>query len=1010
MNQIVEKIANLENVKDPKCYATANRLEDFMYGTPLSDEARNLRVEIQKEINLFIRYRASDIATKRGHKEIMKEDVLPILDSLAIVGRTADGDYFYQIDTIKLRIRKIDMDQYSSVAYGYRSILSVEQDLLFIDHQGALPYGVDAMEFVNRFLNLSTLAALRIADITAREKDEHLISEQVMRLSWIKILQGPHSAALFSFQYPTLAESAVGNQVLERIIAQKVDSYNAYNQLSTSVFLRNLQVFFARQKWPVDSIASSQLKNYFLGSLVEFAKQVISQAHGASQERGDKIIRLKDVQISLELFLPFEVNDFEDVIFFPNDEENQITIESYDLDAFRDGGLHWNILKYALDDPDIYKKVIDPTAAELIVEGVAQLGVLVLRESGRISHEAKHSVMMLNDLENGFVRIQELISDYPNHQGEAKTESLRNGDVHDDAVAGNRFEDVTLSSGIAFEQRSSDWLNRLIRSYVYSAEERTAKLSIPPAFGGSGVGVEDVNNDGFMDILLLGGIGNKLYLGDSSGQFTDITSQIPINSWDEQLNSFGEPRQPIIADLDNDGWEDIVITYVNRRHLVLKNIDGEHFEDVSGLANLGGEEMVAGPATALDYDGDGLLDIFIGYFGNYLEGVLPTLSRHNQNGMPNKLFHNLGNFQFEEVTFTRDSMTDNGWTQAVGHTDIDQDGRQDLIVGNDFGVNRYYLNTPDQGFVEKSKEWKTDKPSYTMNVGIGDLNHDQFPDLYISNIVVMQKEEKYVSPNEQTTMKFDPEKMTKIRTVEANDLFLSRLKGKKFNGYELSEDIGRGFSSTGWSWDADFFDYDNDGDEDLYCLNGMNDFRVYSTENPFYYGADSTHKDVEYAASDRERNVFFVNEDGHLVNKATELGTDLYSNSRSASYIDFDRDGDEDIIINNYHDRAYLLRNNLKNPGNWLNIKLIGDPTAGVNLDAVGSSITLDSPSKKGQWREIHSTTGYLSVHPKEQHFGLGPDQKADIMIKWSNGKIVKINNLSSNRNYHIKYPDVLLH
>ncbi len=84
-----------------------------------------------------------------------------------------------------------------------------------------------------------------------------------------------------------------------------------------------------------------------------------------------------------------------------------------------------------------------------------------------------------------------------------------------------RFEDVTEEVGIAFEHRSSDWLNRLIRSYVFSEDSNVAKLSIPPAFGGAGVACEDINNDGLPDLLLLGGVGNRLYLNSLSGKFLE---------------------------------------------------------------------------------------------------------------------------------------------------------------------------------------------------------------------------------------------------------------------------------------------------------------------------------------------------------------------------------------------------------------------------------------------------------------------------------------------------------
>ena len=167
-------------------------------------------------------------------------------------------------------------------------------------------------------------------------------------------------------------------------------------------------------------------------------------------------------------------------------------------------------------------------------------------------------------------------------------------------------------------------------------------------------------------------------------------------------------------------------------------------------------------------------------------------------------------------------------------------------------------------------------------------------------------------------------------------------------------------------------------------------------------------KRIQYAESNREKNVFFVNEGGKLINKADSLGTDLNSNARSASYFDFDNDGDLDIIINNYHEKATLLENNSQNNNNWIKIKLVGNPNSQINLDAIGSTLVLNSKHNKNVWREIHSTTGYLSVHPKLQHFGLGKDKKVNVDVRWSNGETYIIKNLKANSVYQISYPRII--
>ncbi|MCF8368570.1 MAG: CRTAC1 family protein [Bacteroidales bacterium] len=1013
-SDIINKIYQLEKNRDPKCYATANRLEDFMYGTPLNEDARNLKIEIQKEIIYYLKEKGTENAKKSGAGKINPEHLLPILKNITEYHNNENGDYIYTLKSGDITILKKDYDQYSSVSYGYRSLLSVEQDLLFVPESDLLSFDDDALQAANDYINLITLVTLKIADINARKANEFAISKKRLQDTWITILnESENQNTLAKVDYPQSAPNFVSNTtdnnfLVKEIIAQKIASYETYNQLTESVFLRNIQVYFARQKWPVDAEESNMLRSYYLESLIQFTNSLLQLSDQNAEESHHQIIRVADVSSALNAFLPTSTNYFEDVVFFPANSTDKITIESYDLDAFRDSGFHWQILGYALDDSeDATLKGLDPNAAEQTVEGIAQMGVLVLRLAGDESHKLGKNVLDIDDITRGFSIIQELILNY-DFEAEVITTTEIASSFTTPSSKMFGFEDVTQSAGIDFEHKSSDWLNRFIRSYSLSREEGVIKLAIPPAFGGSGVACEDINNDGLLDVLLLGGFGNKLYLNTKEGTFKDITGSSGINDPNQSPETTGEVRQPIIADFNNDGLQDIFITYVNEPHKIFKNLDGSHFSEQSTNANLGGENAVAGPATAFDYNNDGLLDIYIGYFGNYVKGILPNLSRDNQNGEPNKLFKNLGDFNFEEVQFTDNVASNTGWTQALGHTDIDQDGLQDIIVGNDFGQNKYYLNQPDGNFIEVSRALKTDKPSYTMNVGITDLNGDLFPDLYISNIVVMQKDEKYVSPNETTEMKFDPDKMANIRTIEANDLFLSSAKDNKLISYQLSTNVGRGYSATGWSWDADFFDFDNDGDEDLYCLNGMNDFSVYSSENPFYFERAEKSKTIRYAQSSREKNVFFVNEGGQLIDRAAELGADLNSNARSASYFDFDNDGDLDILINNYHERATLLENKIPATNNWIKIKLIGSPEAGVNRDAIGSTLILDSENHKNIWREIHSTTGYLSVHPKEQHFGLGKDTIVSVEIRWTNGEVYSLNNLKANSVYEITYPDKL--
>lgn len=697
--------------------------------------------------------------------------------------------------------------------------------------------------------------------------------------------------------------------------------------------------------------------------------------------------------------LPHEVNAFEDVIYFPHfGKKGQITIEAYDLDAFRDSGLHWQYLKFALDDMgDRLSITPDPFALEMLVEGVAQFAVLWLRMAGENTKANAEKVLTTEHLHQAIMAFQNKLDTHPIEAPIVPITKIVSQQEATNSAVKQQFSEVSSELGLTFEHRNSNWLSRLIRSYVVKEDENLARLSIPPAFGGGGVAAEDFDQDGWVDILLLGGRGNQLLKNDKGKQFLNITKQAGLD-WKRADGHYGEPRQPIIADFDNDGWQDIFISYSNDLHRIYRNKGDGTFEDMTLQANLDGKDLVGGPCTALDFDKDGLLDLYIGYFGNYVNGELPTLKRHNTNGTPNQLFKNKGNFQFENVS-KNSGVENKGWTQAVGHSDINGDGWQDLIVGNDFGINAYYINNRDGTFTDKSTELGTSKPSYTMNVGIADLNRDLKPDFYISNIVVMEKDDKYVLPNEDTPAHFDPKSLSTMRVVEANDLFLS-VEDEAGNGtYIPSKDVGRGYAATGWSWDADFFDFDNDTDEDLYCLTGMNQYSVYGTENEYYSSPEGEAKNVVYAQSHAESNILFENKNGILEVADQSMGLQYASTSRSAAYLDLDNDGDLDILVNEYNDKAKLFRNHTENSLNhWVKIKLIGNPRQNVTKDAIGTTLILTTPSGDKLWKEVHSTTGYLSGHPKLLHFGLGQHQSFDLEIRWPNGQIQNIRSLSINQ------------
>ena len=1001
---VIGQIEQLESNKDAKCHATASRLEDFMYGTPLSFEARDKRIAFQKK---YVRTLWLDFTKTVNSRS-------GALDQLAIFKEIEQKYFTYYEDELgihlsfpdqhKVFVAARDFRQYSTVAYALRAILSVQQSFMF-ESETLAPLDDEVMTYFKKSIDLSVLALLQESDKLARKDNAFQIGGTHMdaaeKILFNDLKPRPSTLA------PKKKENLDYRQLVYNIIDQKLTAYRNYNNINQSVFLRNVQVYFSRILWPKDPGVSKDLTNFYTNLMVQFSSDLLQYAELSAIQQNKPTVEYEAVYHAVQAFLPHSINMFEDVTYFPNlDMQDQIVIEAYDLDAFRDSGLHWQYLKYALDDRESNLEVaLDPFALELLVEGIAQFAVLVFRMGGANAKEQGQDVMEIQHIQNALLTFQSKLDDHLKMPAAVSDTKIISGNSASSLTSETPFSEISNEVALNFEHRNSDWLSRTIRAYVVKEDENLARLAIPPAFGGGGVAAEDMDNDGWVDILLLGGQGNRLFKNDKGKQFIDVTDQAGLN-WKRPDGTYGEPRQPILSDFDNDGWQDIFISYANDAHRIYRNRGDGTFEDMTDQANLGGEGLIGGPSTSIDYDKDGLADIYIGYFGNYLKGELPTLKRHNTNGSPNKLLRNMGNFRFEDVS-EGSGLQNSGWTQAVGHADINGDSWQDLIVGNDFGINAYYLNNQDGTFTDVSAEMATDKPSYTMNIGISDLNRDMRPDFYISNIVVMEKDDKYVLPNEDTQAHFDPSSLATMRVVEANDLFISSTDKNGQSNYAKSKAIGRGYSATGWSWDADFFDFDNDGDDDLYCLTGMNQYSVYGSSNEYYSSPEGEAKDVTYAKSNDEANILFSNEQGTLEIVTNSGGLDYSGTSRSAAFFDMDNDGDLEVVVNDYQNRARLFRNNTEqeaNANNWVAIKLNGDPSQKMTKDAIGTALIVTTPDGEKQWKEVYSTTGYLSVHPKICHFGLGAAKTCNLEIRWPNGHVQIVENVEVNKQHVITY------
>ncbi len=995
---LLENIGNLEAERDAKCNSTASRFEDFLFGTPLADQARIENVEFQKKLIRRLWFAASSRAREDAREAVGAEEIREEVDEILTIHPQSDNKlsiHFSGQPPIEISRRRLQ--QYASIAFSLRSILGVEQEFLLSNGPTPLPLEQEAIEALRDSIDYISVSVLMRADESSRKRNEFEIEAGLIRTTWSELIPASQSMASAGDLSSSLGENPVESALLMQLIDQKTAAYRAYNDLgerkARALFITNTVRFYARAKIGRNRTDRSKIIVAVNKSLADFSRIILGVANDMAGKKGHALIRADDAIEATHRLLPQEIDEFEDVHVFPNlPREERVVLEAYDCDSFRDFGVHWLALKHALEDPTPGSRSLDPFAAEIIAETISQYGVLLLRMAGdEVKRQADDMLLRPEDLMTSAAQISERLENYPQHPPTPNRAEL---------IASARpapqsegpdlfFTDITQDVGFEFIHRSSKWLG----------EFRHKEVNTPPTFSGGGVAAEDIDGDGHLDLLLLGGAGNALLMGEGNGQFVDLAAEAGID-YRREDGSAGEPRKPIVADFDNDGRQDILITYVDDDHRIYRNLGERRFLDVTSVAGLGGRGLIGGPATVFDFDDDGLLDIYIGYFGNYLESAIPTQERDNHDALPNRLFRNLGEMRFEDVT-EKSGTGDRGWTQAVSHLDFDRDGKQDIFVANDYGLNAFFRNLGDGRFEDVAAALGMRKALHSMNVGITDINADGYPDIYVSNIATLIKDNKYIFPDITTPLDFDLRAMSGMLVKEADTFFVSEAKAEALSGYQLSTDIERGESSTGWAWDAEFLDFDLDGDDDLYLVNGINDYNAFSMI--FNQRQDREEGPAVLLSHSRESNVFFLNEGGKLKNRSADSGADFVGNSRSTAYFDFDSDGDLDIVVNNFHSGATLLRNNAQERGwHWLKIRLLGDPKKNSNRDAIGARITIQTEDGIPRTRIVQGGSGYLSMNPKEQHFGLGDSLHADIKVSWPNGEEESFLNVAANGAYTI--------
>jgi enediyne biosynthesis protein E4 len=492
---------------------------------------------------------------------------------------------------------------------------------------------------------------------------------------------------------------------------------------------------------------------------------------------------------------------------------------------------------------------------------------------------------------------------------------------------------------------------------------------------GSGVGLIDYDNDGWLDIYIVNGstvdaLSGKeaapqaaLFHNNHDGTFTNVAVKAGVTNdrW-----GFGVA----IADYDNDGWPDIFVSNFGKNRLYHNNHNGT-FTDLADKAGVALGNWSSG-ATWGDYDGDGRLDLFVAGYLHWdwnnppakggeggstnsfctFRGEATACGPRGLKGEPDHLFHNNGDGTFTDVS-EKAGVADKPGYYGLGavFVDINNDGKPDLLVGNDSTPNYLYINKGDGTFEDVSYASgyalnEAGRETASMGIAVGDFQNNGMLDVF------------------NTTFSDD------YKPLYRNE--------DDANFTDISYHIGLGEITVPFlSWGDAFFDYDNDGWKDLM----MSDGHVYPQADKYNWGT-----------SWKQRPMLFHNLQGkRFENVPAVEGTGLADviAGRGMAVGDLFNDGKIDAVISVMDGHPVLLRNVNPDKNHWIELKLIGGPKS--PRDAVGATVFLSAGGIK-QRQDVISGGSYLSSNDPRPHFGIGTATKIDdIEIRWPDGKVEHI-------------------
>jgi len=536
-------------------------------------------------------------------------------------------------------------------------------------------------------------------------------------------------------------------------------------------------------------------------------------------------------------------------------------------------------------------------------------------------------------------------------------------------------------------------------------------------YGNNGICAGDFDGDGYDGLYVCqpAGLPNRLYRNRGDGTYVDVTEKAGVGLLDGTSAA-------LFADLTNNGRQDLVVVRSSGPLLFVNRGDGSFELKPDAFHFAKAAQGTFTGASLADYDRDGLLDVYFctySFYQGLSEYEYPKPYYDAQNGPPNFLLKNRGDYTFEDVTVSSGlDVSNNRFSFCCGWDDYNRDGWPDLYVVNDFGRKVLYKNNGNGTFTDVSAEAGVEDPGEGMSMTWLDYDNDGRDDMYVVNMWEAAGRRVTKQPEFMPTA---PENIRRVYWQDAagNTLFHNQGSSGKF--HDVTEESGT--QVGGWNWGSDAWDFDHDGYPDLYVANGFISGVKKEDLSSFYWrqvaarsldsgGQSKKYADAwsainefirsDYTWSGYQRNNFYLNNrDATFTEAAGLLGLDCIEDGRSLVLSDIDGDGRLEIILKNRTaPQLRAFHNELSPIGGSITFSLRGTKS---NRDAIGAIVELVTAAGRQQ-KTLRAGSGFLSQNTKLLHFGLGEvGGPIQAIIEWPNGEKQVLDNVPAGHRIEVQ-------